>query len=270
VESNDAQWPVEGTHTAPMGKMQSVVPDQLRQVATGTMTLPGAFVVLTCYQEEQTRIESDLRDREIWALTALLEAGGTLWTHFDRPTLVFRLPGSDNVHLEVGHFSHLATLCEPSPEEQLLAMSSGVTWAKVSPHAGRYATGQRGPLAYSYVPIPMADAVAILGFGAIVRELEAVTRSAGSVMLQRAQALQERQAQLVTLERAIGWEAEGSLERAEPASRHGLQGFLAHGLAVWRMTDDSAVWAPAAILCLLLGLLYVGAVLVVTLLGLAS
>jgi hypothetical protein len=211
-----AAWPVGNHSETPVQRQGPTLPEELRQVATGLLPLPEALRTLAQFQQEQVRAEADLREREARALTAVLEVSEPVWRYLDPPTLHFPLTRSAmNAHLEVGRFAHLAALLWPSTQEQVLAASSAISWVRVCPHQERQAAGQVGALASAYAPISMAEAVTELGLEPIVRKLEVAARTAGAVLLQRAQALQEREAQLVSVELTFGWEPRAGAPAAE-------------------------------------------------------
>jgi hypothetical protein len=185
-----------------------VLPKDLQRAACGQLPLHEACQTLAHYQEEQARAAVDLLERETWAVTVLLAASGPIWHRVGRPTLRFTLPRAvESVlcHLEVGYFSHLAVLSAPSAGERALVSARTPGWARVYPHLERQRAGQTGAAAYSYEPIPTAEAVATLGFGRILSEIEVATLATGQAILARAQEQAARSERLQRVEQMLGW-----------------------------------------------------------------
>jgi hypothetical protein len=183
----------------------------LRRVAFGAMPLGEAFQTLAYGQEEQARVGAELLEREIWAVTAILAASAPIWRQRAQPTLCFAVQSRlepVTFHLEVGTFAHLAALDNPSPGEQELIAATGPCWARVYPHHDRQLAGQIGALACSYMRMPVAEAVAILGLETILDHLEAATRATGRAVLDQAAVQARRQAQVLKAEQVLGWGAE--------------------------------------------------------------
>jgi hypothetical protein len=163
------------------------------------------LLTLAHYQEEQARTAADLLERETWALTAILTRSEPIWRQLPNPTLRFVLSHPDELHLELGSYSHLAALVAPTVDEQALIAATLPCWARVLPASQRRVAGQAGPLACSYVGISVAEAVATLGFGRILDRIEGAARTAGQAMLARAQVERERQARILSVEQMLGW-----------------------------------------------------------------
>jgi hypothetical protein len=196
---------------SPWPGSEIVLPEDLRRAARGQLTLREACQTLALYQQEQAGAAVDLLEREIWAATVLLAASGPIWGRVGRPTLRFTLHRTAETvpcHLEVGYFSHLAALVTPSAAEQALAGAATPCWARVYPHQERQRAGQIGAAAYSYVPIPPSEAVATLGFGRILKEIDAATLAAGQAIFSRAQEQAARHQRLQRVEQMLGWGCE--------------------------------------------------------------
>jgi len=195
------------------------LPEDLRQVASGTVALDDAFLRLAHHQDEQAHTAADLLERETWALTMILIGSAPLWNHRASPTLRFE-PDRPNepvrYHLELGLFSHLAALLAPSTDEQALITSRTPGWVRVYPHHERLRAGQIGALAHSYVSISVAEAVATLGLGRILAQVEAATRAAGQVLLTQSRAQRERKERLLCVERMLGWDLDPAAEPLDP------------------------------------------------------
>ncbi len=258
----DSPWPEDET----------VCPPDLQRAACGEVPLQEAFQTLAYYQEEQTRAAVDLLEQETWAVTVHLAASGPIWSHIGRPTLRFALDcaaQSVPCHLELGTFAHLAALITPSAGERTLISARTPCWARVYPHHERQGAGQIGAVAYSYVPIPTAEAVATLGLGRILSEIEAATRAAGQAILARAQEQAARHERLLRVERMLGWGQE-PIEAAQPCQRHPRidQVFVLLARGGGHVAAGAAVLGMVmAVLCLLLGI--PGALLPLALTGLA-
>jgi hypothetical protein len=81
-------------------------------------------------------------------------------------------------------------------------------WARVYTYHKQQPPGQAGALVHTYVPTSATEAVATLGLGRILTQIELATRTAGRALLAQAQAQRERQAQIWRAERTLGWEPE--------------------------------------------------------------
>jgi hypothetical protein len=156
------------------------------------------------YGREQALTAADLLERETWALTAVLDRCAPIWQHLADPILRFLPERADQPRLELGTFSHLAALIAPSTDEQVLIAATTPRWARVSPALERQQAQQTGSLACSYVIISAAEAITMLGFGRILSQLTAATRSAGQALATQAQNQRDRQAQLMQTERQLG------------------------------------------------------------------
>jgi hypothetical protein len=269
VDRDSAGWTIDVPRAAPTERTPAEVPGELRRVASGTIPLMDAFLTIARFREEQARVAADLLDREVWALTALLRASEPMWDGLGAPTLHFQIdhiePETDS-HLELGHFAHLATLRNPSPQEQALAMSTTVSWARVYAHHEREAAGESGAMACSYVPLSVADAVAILNFSTIIQELEAATRTVGGMLLRQAQSQQMREARLLGVERMVGWEPTSTgLQTDEDHTRRSyvLRVLLGTDRATQWMRGISYLGLVGAVVFVLIGVPYMAAALVV-------
>jgi hypothetical protein len=170
--------------------------------------LSDALQVLAERQEQQLRLDGDLRTREAWVVESILARSEATWDLLARPTLRFALhgcPDSPPCQLELGRYTHLAALLDPTPGEQELMDSTVPCWARVSLHPERQASGQIGALAQRYVPVTTAEAVATLGMGTIISAIEHAVRAAGSDMRAQAERLNRRHEELVIMEHTLGW-----------------------------------------------------------------
>ncbi|HVA92420.1 MAG TPA: hypothetical protein VNL71_21570 [Chloroflexota bacterium] len=202
-------WPAQPTRYS-QEKDERPHRADLRRVIFAEVPLTTAFPMLALYQEEQVRRAADLLERETWAVAAILAVSGPIWSQFTSPTLCFPFGGpgeSPPYHLEVGYFAHLAALDAPTAAERELIAATAPCWARVYPHQDRQRAGQSGALACSYVPVPLAEAVAALGLERILAQLETATRAAGQVLLNQAEAQDEREARLLRAERALDGES---------------------------------------------------------------
>ncbi|MGH2346361.1 MAG: hypothetical protein ACRDG4_14135 [Chloroflexota bacterium] len=240
--------------------LQRSLPEDLRQVASGEAVLADAFLALARYQDEQARTAADLLERETWALTRILAASAPIWKHLASPTLRFVPDCPDEpvpYHLELGHFSHLAALLAPSAAEQTLIAAQTPCWARVYPHQERLRAGQSGALACSYVPITEAEAVAMLGLGRILAQVEAATGAAGEIVLAQARAQMERQERLLGVERMLGWEPDPVAAPVDqvPAARTRLVVSLLKPGSYVQVTLGSAFLGFVVVLiCVLIGI----------------
>jgi hypothetical protein len=221
------------------------------------MPLGEAFQTLALQQEVQALGAVELLEREIWVVTAILATSGPIWRQLPQPTISFPLRSSQGpatCHLEVGIFAHLAALDAPSPDELELIAAAGPCWARVYPHNDRRLAGQSGAMACSYVPIPVAEAVALLGLETILTQLETATRAAGRSLLDNAAVQALRWTQVARAEHTLGWGANPPVE--VPAPTLSLCSRLALVLASQeRLVLGTAYLALLAILLCLLGVL---------------
>jgi hypothetical protein len=230
----------------------------LQCVACGQAPLGDALQILAQGQEELIRLDSDLRERETWVVTAILARSEAAWELLAKPTLRFALdrPGDPlPYHLEVGRYAHLAALLDITAGEQELLASSSPTWARVYPHLGRHEAGQTGALAQSYVPITTAEAVATLGIRTIVSEIENAVRMAGSALRAQAECLNRRKEGLEEMERALGWD-DSLLMMAPADGAMRLERWLAlmllgRGGGTGRILSTGLVGILITLLCLL-------------------
>ena len=189
----------------------------LRRASRGEVGVYAAFQTLAQAQEEQARAAADLLEDETWALTLIIGASEAIWRLLPGQTLRFALDTptrAEGASLELGRFAHLAALDAPSSEEHTLIAAPTPCVARAEPHKERQAAGYSGALACSYVPIPLGEAIAALGFARIVAEIEAATRTAGHALLLEATAQRERRQQLLRIERMLDWEPDAG---ADPA-----------------------------------------------------
>ena len=234
-----------------------VLPEELRQVARGEAALAEAMLTLARYAEEQALTAADLLERETWALTAILERSMPIWRHLPNPTLRFVPDHSDQPRLELGSFSHLAALIAPSADEQALIAATAPCWARVSSAPERQVAGQTGALACSYVAISPAEAVATLGLGRILTQIEVATRTAGQALVAQAQAQRDRQSQLLRAERMLGVDPDPATmptDCSRPISRR-LALLLLESAKPVRLALAGVLWGFIAILtCFLVGI----------------
>jgi hypothetical protein len=236
----------------------------LRRAAQGDLVLAEAMLTLAHHQEEQVRASAVLLERETWVLTAILERSAPIWRFLPTPTLCFAPNPPGATHLELGHFSHLAPLVTPRADEPAL-IATTPCWARVSTSHKEQPAQQAGALVQTYMPISVTEAVATLGLGRILTQLELATRTAGQALLAQAQAQRERQAQIRRAEQMLGLEPE-PVETVHDGTRAlpellllllvGPAGLLALGGALWALTTLLVcflVGIPAALLTLLLG-----------------
>jgi hypothetical protein len=235
-------WPAEATRRKPVEESRAL-PEELWSVARGESALTEALLTLAHHQAEQAYSAAELLERETWALTAILERIAPLWRHLPQPTLRFASDRPDAPHLELGLFSHLATLVAPSAGEQALMSAATPLWARVYTRRTRLPAGQFEAIVRTYVPISVAEAVAALGLGRILNQINIMTRNAGRTLLDREQAQRERQVRLLGVERMLGWEpdpVEAQLFSWTAARRYLLMLLLGEG--------NTAVWVPGAAL----------------------
>jgi len=246
-------WPAEAGNLIQEHDRRAL-PEDLRRAARGEAALDEAFETLAHYQEELARIATDVLERETWVLTAIIIRSGPIWDHLRCPTLRFVPDRPDEPYLELGIFSHLAGLAAPSADEQALIADPAPRWARVSPHHERRLAGGTGALACSYVPVSVAEAVATLGLGRILAQIEAATRTTGQALLAQAQNQRERQARLLGVERMLGWEpdpTEASLDRTTTARTHLLLLVLGQGGPAWWALGAALVGLVVILVCLL-------------------
>ena len=248
-------WPAEATNPI-QAEGGPAPPEELQRAARGEAVLTEALLTLAQLQEEQARTAADLLERETWALTAILERSAPIWGQLPDPTLRFVPDHPDAPHLELGLFAQLATRVVPREGEHALLAATTLRWAQVYSCPRQQPAGQTEALVRTYVPISVAEAVATLGFGRILAQIEVATRTAGRVLLAEAQAQRERQARLLAVERMLGWEP-------DPMEAPPEGGTTARTRLVLLLLgqEGSARWAPGAALaaltvilvCLLLG-----------------
>jgi hypothetical protein len=242
-----------------------MLPEELRRAAQGEAVLAEAMLTLARYQEEQARTAATLREREIWIVTALLERSAPLWRHLPSRTLRFPLDPTGAIHLGLGHVAHPATLIAPGAVKQAVPAAITPCWARVTTLLAQLSEGQEETCVHTCVSISTADAVATLGLGRILTQLELATRTAGQALLAEAQAQQERRAQLRRAERMLGWAPEPASsvctgERAVPTLLLllllGPAGLVALGGTLWGLLTVMVcllLGIPAAVLTMLLG-----------------
>jgi hypothetical protein len=132
--------------------------EMLQPVATGEASLVTAFQTLACYQDELTPNAADLREREVWALTAILTISGPLWQNPSHPVMQFMPDRPGDSHLELGTFSHQTDLVASSGDEQVLIAATKPCWAQVAQHDERRLASGIGPHGCSYGPITVEEA----------------------------------------------------------------------------------------------------------------
>jgi hypothetical protein len=233
-------WPAE-----PRNPIQAVggpaLPEGLLRAAWGEAALDEALLTLANHQEHQARTSADLLERETWALTAIMELSAPIWRQLLFPTLRFGTDSADEPHLELGHFAHLATLVAPRAGEPASMAATTPRWARVFTCRKQQQAGQVEVLARTYEPISVAEAVATLGFGRILSQIEVATRTAGQALLEQEQSQRERRARLLRVERMLGWEPD---HEKTPDRGTGARTRLALLLG----EAGSTQWAPGAAL----------------------
>ncbi len=247
-------WAVEATSVM-QAHGKRALHEELRREARGEIALAEVMLTLVQHQEEQARTAADLLERETWALTVILERSVPIWRHLPDPTLRFVPDHPDAPHLEVGCFSHLAALISPSMDEQALIAATVPCWAQVSPAQQRRLAGQTGAFARSYVLISVAVAVATLGLGRILAQIEVATRTAGQTLLAQAEMQRERQAQLLRVERMLGVEPEPPIPPADCSRAMPLRLLPLCPMGFGGLALSGVLWGIMAILvCVLFGI----------------
>lgn len=243
--------------------------EDLRRASQGQLGVYEAFQTLKQSHEDQARAAADLLERETWAAAGVIEASGAIWSHLPGPTLRFALEtpdDSEECRVELGRFSHLAALDEPSVGEQTLITAATPCFARVLSSQERRAAGRAGALAYSYVPISVAEAVTMLGFAKIVAEIEAATRRAGQVLLIEAEAQSGRQEQLLRIERMLGWEpdpAAATVAGAPPFRTRLAMMLVGQGDRRWLVPGTAGLGLVGVLSCVLLAIPFLVTVLIV-------
>jgi hypothetical protein len=211
------------------------LPTDLVLIARGEAPLRDAFLTLSYYGEVQAQAAKELFEREVWAVTALIEESIAIWNHLTSPTLQFRPDGSgpEQYRLELGRFAHLVALSAPTEGERALIAAALPCWARVARHPERELSGSKGPLGCSYEPISVAEAVATLGFRRIQARIEAATREAGAALVAEAQSQEERRAQLISVERMLGWQSEAAPVGDRTRLSRMLLAFITHDRCMW-------------------------------------
>jgi hypothetical protein len=192
----------------------------------------------------------------------IISASSAIWSRLAVPAVPFVLDhplGPEPFHLALGQFTHLAALSDPSPEEQTLINSPTPCFARVYPHQQRLLAGYSGPLACSYVPITVAEAVNALGFARILAQVDAATRTAAQALMSEDIAQTERNLQLLRLERMLGWEPDPALDAEGEAARPTTRLMLALIGAddrQWLVPASASVGLVAVLTYMLLGIPY--------------
>lgn len=234
--------------------------DDLLRSSRAQTDLAEAFQIVGLAHEEGERTTADLREREIWAMTLLVEASAPLWRPLPSPTIRFETReqlGLEKSHIELGRFTRLAQLIDPSEEETSLARADAPRFARVYPHHERRAAGATGALACSYVPLSVADGVGAAGFTAILNALEAATRASCQTLLTEYQAASARHDQVRRVESMLGWEHDvGTSEPIgdHPVERKVMLGLLARAEEGWLMPAAASVGVMALICGMVLGM----------------
>lgn len=194
--------------------------EDLLRAVHGEAPIPETSVTLAMYWQEQKQAAAELLEREIWAANALVEASANIWDQLPQPTVVFLLEGATSGidHLELGRFTHLVQLDEPTEQERYLIDSPTVCWARATANVERECAGSTGALARAYTPVSTADAVALVGLDRIASQLEVAVNEAGKVLFAGARAQEERRARLERIERKLGWQQESSTLLEAPVS----------------------------------------------------
>jgi hypothetical protein len=107
------------------------------------------------------------------------------------------------------------------------------------------------------VAISPAEAVATLGLGRILTQIEVATRTAGQALVAQAQAQRERQAQLLRAERMLGVDPEPPTTRQDCSRpiRRSLVLLLLEPTGPVRLALAGVLWGFVAILtCFLFGI----------------
>ena len=210
---------------------------ELRRAAQGSASLYEAFHTFARYQDAHAHAAADLFEREIWAMTVIVNASDTLWVQPASPTLRFAIPGPTGpapYHLELGRFAHLAALTAPKPEEQVLISAATPGWARVHLDQERLRAGHTGALACAYVPISTGEAVATLGFGRILSQIESRAWATGKTLLAQAEEQCARERRVLQVERALGWVPEpvATAPHAQPMRTRLMLALLQEGRAL--------------------------------------
>ena len=123
-----------GWHAEPANPLQAdqgrTVPRALERVARGDVVLTEALLMLAQQQDEQVRSAADLLEREIWALTAILELCAPIWRDLPQPTLRFAPDRPDGPHLELSLISHLATCAGSRAGDQAAVAAVTPRWTQ--------------------------------------------------------------------------------------------------------------------------------------------
>ena len=238
------------------GERAGLLPFTRREVGGITGPLYETFQRLAFSQEEQEREAADLLEREIWAVTRIMAVSAPIWNQNPSPILSFSLGHMSEpapYRLELSRFAYLRTLRSPSPGEQALIASDTPCWARVAPNLERHMAGYSDALACSYVPIPVAEAVKLLGLGRIMTQIEAATQSAGQAVLNEARVQEDRRARLMAVERMLGCEPRPATDRETPVRTHLALALLGKGRLAALPPNAACLGLAAGVLCFLAG-----------------
>ncbi|HXT37957.1 MAG TPA: hypothetical protein VN837_20470 [Chloroflexota bacterium] len=251
------------------GDQSGLLSSARREGTSTTGPLHETFQTLAFSQEEQEREAADLLEREIWAVTRIMAVSTPIWNQNPSPVLSFSLGHLSEpapYRLELSRFAHLRTLRSPSPGEQALIASDTPCWARVAPNLERHLAGYSDALACSYVPIPVAEAVKLLGLGRIMTQIEAATQSAGQAVLNEARAQEDRRARLMAVERMLGCESNPDTDPDMPVRAQLALALLGKGRLAALAPNAACLGLAAGVLCFLAGF---AQALIVLLLGVA-
>ncbi|HVC80257.1 MAG TPA: hypothetical protein VNL35_07130 [Chloroflexota bacterium] len=232
------------------------LPFARREAGGITGPLYETFQSLAFSQEEQEREAGDLLEREIWAVTRIMAVSAPIWNQNPSPIVSFSLGHTSEpapYRLELSRFAHLRALRTPSPGEQALIASDTPCWARVAPNLERHLAGYSDALACSYVPVPVAEAVKLLGLGRIMTQIEAATQSAGQAVLNEARFQEDRRARLVAVERMLGCEPHPAADRETPVRTHVALALLGKGRFAALPPNAACLGLAAGVLCFVAG-----------------
>ncbi|MGH2411365.1 MAG: hypothetical protein ACRDGS_13510 [Chloroflexota bacterium] len=228
-----------------------------RRGAAGTAgPIYETFQTLAFSQEEQERGAADLLEREIWAVTRVMAVSAPIWNQNPSPVLSFSLGHLSEpapYRLELSRFTHLGMLRSPSPGEQALIASDTPCWARVAPNLERHLAGYSDALACSYVPIPVAEAVKLLGLSRIMTQIEAATQSAGQAVLNEARVQEDRRARLIAVERMLGCEPNPVMDQEPPVRTQVALALLGKGRLAALAPNAACLGLAVGVLCFLAG-----------------
>ncbi len=238
------------------GERPGLFPSPRRGATGAASPLYETFQSLSFSQEEQGRSAADLLEREIWAVTRIMAVSTPIWNQNPSPILSFSLGHlSEPVpyRLELSRFTHLGALRSPTPGEQALIASDTPCWARVAPNLERHLAGYSDALACSYVPIPVAEAVKLLGLGRIMAQIETATQIAGQAVLNEARAQEDRRARLLAVERMLGCEPGPVMDQEAPMRTQVALALLGKGRLAVLAPNAACLGLAVGVLCFLAG-----------------